>query len=185
MDKYAAVVVALTVLPAAVRADSPVLFGTARVQDGPQAAGFLGTHQAGLALTAAKFGGELAFAYFDRRLELRGGWRTDLLLAGPLFLSWRASGAVFGGFAPFDLGAGVFTGVSTGFGGDPFEVFAGAEVGVETRLGLLFALPVRGVAGVRLRADLFDLSAQARVTTLPLGSGLSRIEGLLVLARLL
>lgn len=185
MKKYAAVVAALSTFATAAAADSPVLFGTARVQDGPQAAGFLGTHQVGLSLTAAKFGGELAFLPWDRRLELRGGWRTELLLSGPMSLSWRAAGALIGGFAPFDLGAGVYTGVSTGFGGDPFEVFVGAEAGLETRLGLAFAVPLRGVGGVRVRADLFELSAQARVTTLPFASGLARIEGLLVLSRLL
>lgn len=182
MKKYVAAAL-LCATPAL--ADMPVLFGTARVQDGPQAAGFLGTHQVGASLTAAKFGGELAWLQWDRRVELRLGWRTELLAEGPLFLSWRGAGALIGGFAPFDFGGALHTGISAGFGADAFEVYAGAEAGVETRALLPWSLPLRGLWGARVRLDWFELSAQARVTASPPAAGLSRIEGLIVLARLL
>lgn len=180
---------ALVLLGASVAAGpaeaAPVLLGPARVQDGPQAAAFAGTHQVGAAFTFARFGAELAYLQWDRRLELRAGWRADLLAAGPVFLSWRAAGALVAGVAPLDLGARLSTGLSAGLGGDPFEAYAGVEAALELRLRLALAVPLRAIAGVRVRAGLFELGAQARLTAVPGVAWVSRVEGLVVLSRLL
>ena len=185
MEKFGAAAFAVALLlGTAALADSPVIFASARVQDGPQAAGFLGTHQAGLSFTFARYGAELAFQYFDRRVELRGGWRLELL-RGPVFAAWRVCGGALFGFAPFDLGAGASTGLSAGVGGDPWEAYLGAEAGVETRVRDPLSFPLRGILGVRVRAEWFDLSVQARWTVLPPVPAPSRIEGVLLLSRLL
>jgi hypothetical protein len=114
---------------------------------------------------SAGLGAELAYAFLDRTVELRGTrvWQFSANRFGTGSATLGASVHVVpeGGF---DVGLGPHAGLNLSLGGEVFTVDLGLASGVEVFVAPLGArLPQRGLVGLHLRLRDWALRLQARI----------------------
>ena len=179
-----ALLILVLCLPFAVRAEAMWLTSHARLLPAEELGveAFVGTRSVGAGVTQGGFGGELAYFFLDRFVELRGA-RVFPVRSG--FATVTVTTGVSAYVVPdaFDVGLGPVLGLNLGLGGERFQFELGLQTGIDAFFRGWARFPERGVIGFTVKVERFTLGLQARLgVDLELGGRQAPWEGEAVLS---